>query len=556
MKSKILSLVLLTAILSIVMVSAAEFSLDKSSLEFTEPSTSVSLTITLDDEVQSPQTYSLTFPTITQDNDQPITFTYSGDLEVDESETITINALVDYDEIVGSKDYTGNLVITNTDPAYENDSLSIPVSFISSFCKFGENGTDLDISKVKIDNNDGDDTEWSPLDEITIEVEVSNDGNEKIKDVIVEIGLFDSEGKNVINDMDELDNEEIDLKSIKEDDEDTAIFNFQIPADFESENYRLVIKAYSDDIGEEELCIARSSDLDDDYYQSIDGDRETDEDKHVVVSNIRISPSPAECSDKVQISAEVFNIGDEDYEDQVKVTLYSQELGINLEQIIRGDLDQGDSETVEFEFDIPSDAAEKIHPLEFRTHYGYDEDEDDYDIVSEDEFTTTIRVEGGCRIEEEVSSALITAELDPETTEAVAGKQVIVRATLKNTGDVDATYTISALGNSAWSDLVSLDPQVISLTPGASRDINIVLKINEGIEGNKKFTIRASYDGKTTEREVELLGITGEETRDIGPFGDHLKRNWFIYVIIIINIILIIAIIAVIRRMVVTPTSM
>jgi uncharacterized membrane protein len=545
MKSKLLSMILLTALFAVSMITAATFSVAPNSLSFAQPDTQKTFTLT-PTNLAIPSSYSVSTPSIIQENGQAIPFTVTGTLAaLTSAQTITINSVVDYSEISIGKSYSGNIVVANTaDTA--NDFLNIPVSFTGSFCKEGEQGTDLDFD-VEIDNSDGDDDEWSPLDEIEIEVEVSNNGPDKLKDVMVELGLFDSNGKNVAKDLDDLDDEEIDLGSIKDDDDDMAIFTFTIPADFESENYRLVIKAYSDDEGEDTLCIAQSSDLDNDYYHEISGEREEDEDKHIILDNVQISPTIAQCEEIVQVTGELFNIGDEDYEDQVRVTLSIPELGLNFDETVREDFDQGDSEVVEFEFTIPEETTEKLYDIEFRTYYDYDDGDDTYDLSSDDVFLSSLRVEGNCEVVQKAVS--ITAELDDETPKAVPGKQVIINAEIKNTGDVETTYTVSISGNSGWSELVSLDPQIVTLASGESRDVAIVLSVDEDAEGEEEFKIKATFDSEMKEQTVSLT-LSDEKDAELGPVVEHLKSNWFIYLIILVNIILIIAIILVIRSMV------
>ncbi|MEK6872805.1 MAG: putative S-layer protein, partial [Nanoarchaeota archaeon] len=226
--------ILLTAILVTAMIFAnltifvlAAHTASPTPLKFTDHKNQ--LTFTLTPPNTNPHNYTLSFPTITQENGVAIAFTFSGNvMDVTSAQTITINVSnVNYGKLNPGKNYNGNIVVT--DANNNTDTLTVPVSFVGSFCKQGEKGTDLEINKVDIDNSDGDDDEWSPLDEIEIKVEVSNEGDEKIKDVNVEIGLFNSEGKNVIKDMKDLDNEEIELGSIKDDDEDTATFNFKVP---------------------------------------------------------------------------------------------------------------------------------------------------------------------------------------------------------------------------------------------------------------------------------------------------------------------------------------
>jgi hypothetical protein len=430
-----------------------------------------------------------------------------------------------------------------------NQSESLTFQFQNSFCSNGENGTDLEISGVDLNNKDGDDNEWGPLDEITIDVEVSNVGSDRVKEVNVEIGLIDSNGKNIVKDLEDLDNKRIDLGSINDGNDKTATFTFKVPTDFESASYRLVIKAYSDDKGEKMLCTSSSSELSNTYYESIDGIREEDEDRHVVLNNIMITPATAQCQDKVQVSAEVVNIGDTDYEDQVKVILFNRELGLNLEKVLRENFDQGDSSIVDFEFDVLKNITEKTYTLEFKTYYDYDVDDETYNLVSDQTFTKSFIVSGNCRAEQTtIPSVGISADLDSETPEAVAGKQVIIVVTLRNTGTTETTYDVSISGNSAWSSLVSIDPQRLIISQGQSKDINIVLNIDKDAKGNKELTFRANYAGKTTEQKVALEVV--EETKTtVYNLADHIKENWFIYLIVLVNIILIIAIIAVVKRM-------
>ena len=547
-------MIFLTAILAVSLVLAGTS--NPTSLTFTEPTTTLNAALS---SLNTGVLYNIATPTINQANNVPITFTVSGS-EVagtvlttsGSTSSITVAATVDYDEIEVGETYTGNIVLTEQSPG--TDTVSIPVEFVGSFCSNGEVGSDLEITDVSIDNDDGDDDEWSPRDSIKVEVEVSNNNNDdKIKDVFVEMALFDSTGKDVTNDLDFTgsEDEEIDLGSIKDDDEDTAIFEFDVPADFEDDNYKLVIKAYSDDLGEDTECTAESGDLSDNQYESINGEREEDEEKHIIVDNIKVSPNPAQCNEIIQLTAEAFNIGDADYEDQIRVTAFSEGLGLNTEVILREDFDEGDSELFDIEYKVPESTEEKLYTIEFRTYYDYDDDDDSYDEVSDEKFITQVRVAGNCDVQN--TNAAITASLDSETPEAVPGKQVIINTKVRNTGDVETTYTISVLGNSGWSSLSSIEPQVVTLNAGESRDVSIALTVNEDATGDNELTIRAAYDSKTTDQRVVLTIAEGKmsgSNADLGPFVNHLRDNWFIYLIILVNIVLIIAIILVIRSMV------
>ncbi len=560
MKTKLLPLFLLSVILILAAVSAATFAISSPTPSpLSKASTDTSLIVTnrgpetINLQVILPATIddgkghsiiitslsTLTFNNLaTNQNTGAINITYSGDLT---------------NFKIG--EFTSNIIINAAQAGNSTNSLSqqVPLKFLNTFCKLKENTTTgLSISSVDISNADGDDTEWGPLDEITIKVKVENTGTERISGVDFEIGLYDSNGKNVIKNMDNLNNKKIDIGTVNEDKEKTGQFTFKIPADFDEDNYLLVVKAYKSG-KEAELCTSFSSDFDSGYFQTISGIRETDSEKQVVVTNIITSPEEtAKCSDRVQISADVVNIGDEDFNDQFKVTLYNKELGVNLQKTITEDLNSGDSKNVDFEFDVPKNITEKSYDLEFRTYYDYDEG-DSYNEVSDEKFIKTIKILGNCNVGPSAtgSKLQITAELDPETPDAIAGKQVVITSTLKNIGDTETKYSISVYGNSAWSNVVSINPQTVTLSPGESSDVSIVLAVDNEAQGDKEFSIRAAY-GPANEKAFEqkvALTITASQAQ-FGSIQDHLKRNWFIYLIIIVNIILIIAIIMVIRRMI------
>ncbi len=560
-KLQIFSLFLLTLVLSLSLISAANFVIStstpttlsesnkQSTFTILNPSSSnktLDIDVTLPANITdskghtiTPTSSTLNFNNVAPGNQVTVNVTYLGDTTNFITGTFAANMNV-YAEESGNS--TNNL------------TQSVPLNFVKSFCKSGENGTDLEITKVKIDNTNGDNADWKPLDPIKVDVKVSNNGASSVKSVIVKIGLLDPNGKNVINNMDNLKDDQIKVGSIKSDGDHTASFTFTVPVDFNADNYKFVAKAYSDDVGEAKLCVAHSSDLADSFFESITGSRVSDSQKQVIVNKLTLSPDTAQCAEIVQLSGEVFNVGDTDYSDQVKVTLVNSELGINLVKEIRGDLNQGDSSSFNFEFKVPANASEKDYQLGLKTYYDYNTNDATYNTESADQFVKTLTVKGGCTnspstTESQQYNAQITAELDSSTPEATAGKPVVVKATLKNTGKSSATYVISVVGNSVWSNLVSVDPQTATLQPGESKDVLITLDVNSGVTGDQEFTIRSVYNtGKTTEQKVVLpVKSTGYSS---SALTDNLKQNWFIYVIVLVNVILIVAIILVIRRIV------
>jgi len=364
--------------------------------------------------------------------------------------------------------------------------------------------------------------------------------------------LIDSTGKNVINKMDNLDNKKISIGTISDGKSVSKDFKFTVPFDFNDESYKLVVKAYSEDQGgQKSLCVAHSSDLDNNYYQSISGTRETDENQQVIITETLLSPETAQCGDKVQLSGDVANIGDTDYTDKVKITLVNKELAINANQEINTDLDQGDSTSFSFDFDIPATAAEKTYTLSMKTYYDYDTSDDTYALTSDKTFTVSLPVQGNCKTTPTtptIAEPTISAELDTSTPQAMAGNDVAILATIRNNDNEDQTYTISVSDNTAWSSLVSIEPKTITIPAGQSQDVVTTFKIDSDATGVNDFTVRATYG----ENQVKQYKGSVTITQPSNPFdliGTHLQQNWYIYLIVLVNLILIIAIIMVIRKM-------
>lgn len=406
----------------------------------------------------------------------------------------------------------------------------------TTYCIAGEIG-DLTIRDISITNNGkyGDKDEWYLLDEIEVEVEVKNNHNDdNIDDVQIEWILYDTANGNIIFEGDE------DLGRIKDGDTETVTFKFTLdPKDFEpdfsEDDFVLFVKAYSDDTGEDTECASEK-----------DTGIKILRDKHwVIIDDIALMSDSTTCNNFLEGEFDTWNIGDSDEQD-IYVMITNSELGIS-EKVEVGDLDiLDDKKSVKFSVNIPSDAKEKSYVLKFTV---YDEDDDIYLNDNDDESTfnsDSFTVSGNCA--GTPSDVEIIAELDSETPTAVPGKQIIVKATLINKGDLETTYATSVEGISSWASLVSISPQTVTLGAGQTQEVNIILNINDDAEGNQEFTIKASSGAKTSSQKM-AISIASKDAQ-ASNINQHLQDNWFIYVIILVNLVLIIAIILVIRRMV------
>ncbi|MBM3247614.1 putative S-layer protein [Candidatus Pacearchaeota archaeon] len=405
-----------------------------------------------------------------------------------------------------------------------NEQQNVTASFERSFCDYGENGSSIEINSVE----DDDDFEWNPLDDVTIEVEVENNGNSREK-VTVELGLYSVSD----NEFVEIDgNDDILEQSIRIDDDDEEVFTFEfkVSPELAEGDYRLYVKAYLDS----DEAAACDSKIGSSLYEAVEIDYD---DEEVIIDDIQ-APIESSCGFVERVSMDVYNLDYGDDED-FRVNLYNQELGIDMNSDIFT-LDNGDSETVEFDFKLPSNAVAKPYKILARVQYNYKSKSDTFfDETRDYYFTLTVK---NCQS----ASGVVTAELSEDTPNAIIGSQVVIEATIKNTGTNAATYNMQVTGNSAWSQVAEIDPETFTLNAGESKKAKIYLDIDSEAEaGDKEFTITATYNGVSVNQKVLL---TLEEGFNTSKLWNHLKAYWFLYLIGAITLLLLIIVIVLLVR--------
>jgi len=425
---------------------------------------------------------------------------------------------------------------TNYDPSATTDDGSCTYS-ISSSCSSGEVG-DLEIVEVNFNNNgEGEDDEWFLLDEIEIEVEVENTHNsENVKDVMVEIRILDSGNNDVTSDF-EFDDEEIDLNTIRDDDSEYATFKIdEVPADLDSGDYKVYIKAYSEN-DEDTQCASKSDDLSEDYYQKIDVTRE--DDPAVIIKGDDFEKVSASCGDKnIELPLSVYNLGT-DKEKKVLVMLSNRELNVN-EQIVIDNLRSGKKKDILFYFDVPEGLSKDSYVLEIITYYDFDDDEDDdnpssYSENSDDDlgkvFQRKLEVLSCSGIEPTINANLMS--------ESKIGEELVIKSLITNNGE-DGDFLFSVSGYESWADLIDVSLQSSSIKKGEY--VEVVIKLKPKESGINSFSINAIVDGETHSQPVSV-NVEGE--KNIFPE----ISNTILYIIIAIVVILILIFLVLIARL-------
>jgi len=433
--------------------------------------------------------------------------------------------------IPSTLNFGDNSLTVSANDSVNSVSQAISFTIQEGFCKPAV-GTNFSLSNIEITNDGkGDDNEWFLLDNVRVRVDVDNLGPNDLRNTAVEFGLFDSSGKNVANKLTftSKGEDKYTLGTVKSGDNKRATFELKVPGDLKTGTYKLVFKTYSKDVSQANLCADSLS-----AVESISISNQDDSGKYIAFDDSKLTPTEATCGDFVNLDVNVFNVG-ENNEDQVKVTLYNKDLGVNQFYEIKEGLDMGDSKALSFAFQIPTGLADKSYNLELGAYYDYNNG--DYDQSLDSTTLVPLKVFGCSPVQPNSGIASITAELQSD---AKPNEDVLVSATIKNTGLSSAQFTVDLTGYSDWAKLNSISERLITLGAGESKAVQISMLPNADVSGDKSFTFNVHSGDKSQTKQIVVAFPA--KTSD---FWNSLKNNQLAWIIGLVNVILIILIIVV-----------
>ncbi|MEM3091668.1 MAG: putative S-layer protein [Candidatus Pacearchaeota archaeon] len=421
-------------------------------------------------------------------------------------------------------------------------SLNIQGTVIPTFCRNGpQNKSDLNLEVDIKNRGEGNTNEWLPLDRIEVQVRLRNDKTTDLRDVIFKLGLREADRPTVDVAGDMLwissDGEEYEVGDVDSGDSSSKYsFEFRVnPNEVKfDKDYELVVKAYPD--GKESLtCI--------DFLERVRIESEGRKDKMVVVDNYDFvnNPITAQCKQDVVLMVDVYNIGDRNFENKIKVRLFNSELGLNLENEIMGDLDSGDKAVATFNFKIPSNVTEKKYTLLMETEYDYRESTGTYRERSSKGFEIPLIVKGGCFTQPQfkISASLMSG--------GKAGEDLVVKVLTTNLGSSLKTYTFSSSGHNSWASEYNVEPTILVLGAGQSGEVIYTFKVNKGVSGEQSFFIEVKSENEITRQEVSVN--IEKPTGFFGISGLAISENAGLWALGILNVVIIIVIIFVAVRL-------
>ncbi len=198
--------------------------------------------------------------------------------------------------------------------------------------------------------------------------------------------------------------------------------------------------------------------------------------------------------------------------------------------------------SVSFAFAVPRNAQEKTYNIKFAV---YDEDGDVYKNDFDDdlsEFMVPLTVKGGCSVagasQTTVSASLVSG--------GKAGQDLVVKATVTNTGANSATYTLSSSAHSQWASSYAVQPSTLTLAAWQSGEATYTFKVNKDASGEQTFYMETLSGNQVTRQPVS---VTIESAGFLDSItGSAISGSSLVWGLGILNVVLIFVVILVALR--------
>ncbi len=534
MKTKTFNLLFASvfALVFLIGFSSATISLTSQVTTLSQSSGSFDFTISSDQN----ETIDLSIPSISDGSGHTIIFSLSSeqitiDTSVEDSVLITVDYVVESGfNFQFEKTYTAKLNATGSVSGEVTKAFNFEGS---SFCEFSNQGNlKVTVKDIKVTSDSfGKDNKWFVFDTVEVKVEIRNSGREDIEDVVLEWGLYNTQSKKWTIEVDEEDEFDIDKG-----DRESITIKFKLDdsmdedlEDLSKGKYIFYVRAtgeIADGTHEGESTCASDSK---------EGELMLEK-NFVVLYNLK-APEVSQCGSEAHISGDVWNIGSKDQED-IYLKIYNRELGID-EEIQIGDLDSFESTDFDLILQLPEDIVEKAYYLTITV---YNEDNKVYKNKDDKESKSSLQlnVQGNCA----VAKASVTAVLESG---GQAGKEMIVKATIKNTGKKTSSYSLNVGGYTGWASSATLDKSSLTLNAGQSEDVLLTFNVKRDALGNNLFTLDVLSGNELIVSQPVQVEITKKK---FSLFGGNLfsGENKYVWGIGLLNLILIILIIVIAIR--------
>jgi len=462
----------LAVFLALALVSAATTFTAPTSVTFTS-SNPITIAIT-NPSTTAPVT--ITIPTLTINGDangvtltpnvSSVTIVASGS-----SSIILTPSTINWDDFTFGKTYSG--IINLSDSVTANQSQSVSVSIVKSYCDLDIDNINSGKLKVEISSDDpsvsaggfGDAWEWYPGDNAEVDITVDS-GTSEVKSISVEWALYSESGKKLASGTEP-------KFSLDSDSEDLTL-NIKVDPDKlkSGEDAKLYVsatgKVYPDGADSYQTCSSKDHDatiITDDVFAIID--------------NMKLTNTEAvACGDEVEISGNLWNLDSEDRDLYLLVENSELKISQKTEVIQVKDFD---SEAFTFSVKIPQTTAVRASPAYKFIVSVYDSEENSILTAGNDD-NDEAKFELLVPITESCTPAKSVVISNPQQTGGKTGSDMVVKLNVANSGSDLTNYKVNAAKFTDWADsAVITGSDTLSLGAGQSSDVTITFKVKDGI---------------------------------------------------------------------------
>lgn len=397
-------------------------------------------------------------------------------------------------------------------------------------CAQTGNPADLTVKHIQFTNNGlqyatfGTSSTWYPFENLSADIQVTDNGNERVDNIDVYWGIWDTSTNQWIIQPNNL--KEFNLNNGKTED---LTVNFKIDNKMDADLSEL------DDGNHYEFYVYASGQRDNDSVSTCasnfkDADIAIESD-FVILNNIQV-PTSVQCGQTVQVTADAWNIGSND-QDDVTVHAYGVQSALNFSQSIDlGSVDAFDRKPLSFSFTVPPNVPEQYYTLDMTL---YDSNGDIFQNSNNNnaEFTVPIQVSGGCVPQVSLIASTVSG--------GQTGQPLQIKATITNTGTTTKTYTVSESGYSSWASSATADQSQVTVGAGQSANVVFTFDVNNNAAGTQTFTINLLSGSDSVQQPVSVT-IT-QSSGFLGISGNTFSGNaliWGMGILILILVILII----------------
>jgi len=298
----------------------------------------------------------------------------------------------------------------------------------------------------------------------------------------------------------------------------------EIPNDIDAnDQYTLHVEAFNDDVNEElEFSVEVSA-------------------KRHLLNFVDVIFNPGLSAKNTQplfVTVRLENLGDKK-EDDVRVEVSIPELGISqrtfIDELVTVEDSQDDDEETSQSSDTLLLDLSNVQPGTYNLRVKVDYNRGHDSIVQNYPLTVT----GGSVV---TGTSDLMVQASTASMDVNQGGSVVYTFSIANLGTQARTFSFELSGQEAWAT-ARLDPMAVTVLPGATREVNVVVNAKTDADlGSKVFTVRVK-EGSSTVKELQFdANVKSESVGNMSSLRSGLEVGFIVLLVILVILGIILAV--------------